>query len=106
MVHIHDDLVNSKLPQPGERNLEECLVSDLHQGLWPVVCERAQPRAEAGSENHSFHAGSCSCARCRTSTSTSELLRRCLASCSAMNTDRCCPPVQPKDTMRFLKLRL
>ena len=36
---------------------------------------------------------------------TPEIERRCLASCSAKKTERCCPPVQPKLIIKFSKPR-
>src|SRR6266849_5815567 len=118
-MHVDDHLANAKCPQASERNLQERAPSDFHQGFRAIVSQRPQARAEPGGQNHSFHceafiAGlssgrlhlpSFSNSRWRTATSTPLEARKCFANCSARFTERCCPPVQPKDTIRFLKPR-
>ena len=61
--------------------------------------------AKAGGQNHRLHLPRFSNPRCRTTTSTPLVLRKCFANSSARYTDRCCPPVQPNDTIRLLKPR-
>ena len=80
--------------------------ADFHQGLWTCVGQGAQTCTEARSQNHRFHLPWLSRPRWRTATSRPALPRKWFASCSAKYTDRCCPPVHPKETIRFWKPRL
>jgi hypothetical protein len=55
MMHIDDDLANSKFAQPTESNFEQGLAGDFHQGLGAMVGKRPQPCAQPGGENHASH---------------------------------------------------
>src|SRR6185295_5209824 len=106
MVHIHNDFAYSRIAQPPERDLQKRTAGNLHQRLGPAVCQWPQTRAKTGGQNHGFHLASLSNPRWPTTTSTPFLPRKCLANCSARYTERCCPPVQPNETIRFLNPRL
>src|SRR5690348_6136536 len=105
-MHIDDHILDTECSQPFERNLQQRAAPDFHQGLWTCVRQGAQTGAEARGENHCFHLPWLSRLRWRTATSKPALPRKWFASCSAKYTDRCCPPVHPKETIRFLKPRL
>src|SRR5580765_261847 len=110
MMHIDDDLANSEFAQAGERDLQQRAPPDFHQGLGAIVGERSQARAQARSQHHGSHL-SCfsnsifSNSTCRSTTSTPSSPRKCFANCSAKNTERCWPPVQPNETVKLLKPR-
>src|SRR6202011_3265569 len=105
VMHVENHLANSKDAQARECDLQQRAASDFHQRFGAIVGEWPQPRTEAGGQNHRFHLSKFSNSRCRTTTSTPLLPRKRLANCSARYTERCCPPVQPNDTIKFLKPR-
>src|SRR5579871_3622667 len=115
VVHIYDDLANFKGDQAPKRNLQHRLPSDFHQRLRTIISERSQPRTETSSQNHcphrlafsasAFSNAILSSSRCTTTTSTPLRPRNRFATCSARYTERCWPPVQPNDTIKFLKPR-
>src|SRR5882724_820808 len=104
-MNVNDHLVNAKAAQPGESDLQHGTARDLHQRFGAIVGERTEPGAETGGQDHGFHRPCFSISTCRTATSRPLRPRKRLANCSAKYTERCCPPVQPKDTIRFLKPR-
>ena len=81
--------------------------------LGHVVGQWTQPGTQSGCEYHGFHGGQlralkvCSmfCSRCTRLTCTPNSWLRCSARCWAEYTERCCPPVQPKQTDRLVKPR-
>src|ERR1017187_3591381 len=109
-MRINDDFADAENPQTRERDLKQRAAVDFYQRFRAIVGERPQTRAEAGGKDHGFHSpgfssSSLSNSRCRNTTSIPFLPRKCFASCSARYTERCCPPVQPNDTIRFLNPR-
>src|SRR5205085_4235881 len=105
MMHIDDHLADSGGPQARECNLQQRASVHFHQGLGTIIGKGPQARAQSGGQNHGFHLPSFSSPRCRTTTSTPFLPRKCSASCPAIYTERCFPPLQPKETIRLLNLR-
>src|SRR6267154_1608251 len=105
MVDINNHLANSKHAQARQRDLEQRPSRNLYQSLGPGIGEWPQARAKPGGENHGFHFAGFSNSRWCTTTSTPFRPRNRAATCSAKNTDRCWPPVQPNDTIKFLKPR-
>src|SRR5262249_4983353 len=105
MMHIDDHVVNAEFAQPGKCDFQECSAGDFDERFWPVVGERPKPRAEPGGKDHRLHFPRVSSPMWRTITSTPDFSCRCFARRSAKNTERCCPPVQPKDTVKLLKPR-
>src|SRR5712692_1620538 len=105
VMHIDNHLANPKGEQARERDLQQRAAGDFHQGLGAMVGEWPQARTEPGGQNHRFHLPKFSSSRCRTTTSTPFLPRKCFASSSARYTERCWPPVQPNDTIKLLKPR-
>ena len=104
-MDVDNHVSNPKGAQPAQGDFQERMACDFDQGLGPIISERPQARAETGGQVHRLHLPRFSSSRCRTITSTPLLRRKYLANCSARYTERCCPPVQPKDTIRFLKPR-
>ena len=111
MMDVHYHFVHAKDVQAFEGDLEECAAGNRDQCLGTIIGERAQPRAKPGGEYHRLHLLTLSgwlilsSAIWRTITSTPLVPRKCFANCSARNTERCWPPVQPNETIRFLKPR-
>src|SRR5215467_13781891 len=104
-MHIDYRLANSKGAQTRECYLKQRAAGDFHQRLGAIVGEWTQARTEARGQNHRFHLPAFSNSRCRTTTSTPFFPRKRFANCSAKYTERCCPPVQPNDTIKLLKPR-
>src|SRR5216684_7590779 len=116
-MHVDDHFANPELTQATERDLQQRMSSHFHERLGTIVSKRAQSRAQAGGQNHrprphcaafsaaAFSAAILSNSRCCTTTSTPFRPRRRFATCSAKYTERCCPPVHPNETIRFLKPR-
>src|SRR5947209_7104382 len=128
-MDVDDDFADAEGAQAGETYFKESATREFDQGFGAILRQRLQARAEPGRKNHSFHrgafiAGLSSCrhsadrgdsgglhlpifsnCRWRTATSTPFFARKRLASCSARNTERCWPPVHPKETIRFLNPR-
>src|SRR6267154_511308 len=110
VVDVDDDFGDAEGTETRESDFEEGTASDFDEGFGASVRERAEARAEAGGEDHGFHwrvfrLPSFSSSRWRRTTSRPFLTRRRLANCSARKTERCWPPVQPKETIKFLKPR-
>ena len=105
VMYIDDHSIDTGCAQTLERDLQQRAARDFHQCLRTAVGERPESRSKTCSQHHRLHFPRLSKARCRTTTSSPGLPRKCLASCSAKYTDRCCPPVQPNETIRFLKPR-
>src|ERR1035437_584612 len=125
VMHVDDHFANPKLAQAVECDLQQRVTSHFHECFRAFVGERTQSRTEAGSQNHGLHcparsglarsgssfsapgaSGSIfSSSRCLTTTSMPFRPCRRFATCSAKYTERCCPPVHPNDTMRFLNPR-
>ena len=103
-MRVDNHLAHAKEAQAAEDNLKQRAAGDGNQCLGPVVGERLQARAQAGGQNHRLHRPIFSNSICRTITST-PLARRCFTNSSARYTERCWPPVQPNETIRFLKPR-
>jgi len=56
-MDVDDHFADAEGTQAGERDFEERAPTDFDQSLGAIVGERAKPRAEAGGEDHGFHAG-------------------------------------------------
>src|SRR5579864_580502 len=116
VMQVDDHFADSKLLEAAKRDLEQRVSGHFHQGFRAIVGERAKAGAEAGREDHRPHRTAFSAAlfsaailsnsRCCTTTSTPLFPRSRFATCSARYTERCCPPVHPNDTIRFLNPRL
>src|SRR4051812_34412803 len=104
-MHVDDHIVNTEFAQACERDLEEGSAGDLDQRLGPIVGQWAQACAKSCRQDHGLHFPRVSRLIWRRATSTPDFPLRCLASSSAKKTDRCCPPVQPNETMRLLNPR-
>src|SRR5262245_8976253 len=105
VMDIDDHSIDTACAQTLKSDLQQRAACDFHQCLRTAVGEWPEARSKTCSQHHRFHFPRLSRARCRTTTSSPGLPRKCLASCSAKYTDRCCPPVQPNETIRFLKPR-
>src|SRR5581483_9346133 len=105
MMRIDDDFAHAELAQAGNGDLKQRVSRHFYQRLRPVIGQRTQARTQPGSQNHGFHWASFSSSKCRNLTSTPAQLWKCFASASARYTERCCPPVHPKETVRLLKPR-
>ena len=55
VMHVDDHLAHAEVAQAGERDLQQGAALDFHQRLGTIVGEWAQPRAQAGRQNHRFH---------------------------------------------------
>ena len=55
-MDVDDHFADAKGTQAGEGDFEERAPTDFDQSLGAIVGERAKPRAEAGGEDHGFHA--------------------------------------------------
>ena len=111
VVDINDYVDDAAGFETKKREFEEGVPGDFNQRLGTIVRERTKSRAQAGCEDHplqdaTFSGKFFSISTCRTRTSTPSRVRRCCANCSARKTERCCPPVQPKETMRLANPRL
>ena len=111
VMGVDDDVDNAAGFEAGEREFKKRASGDFNQRLGAVVGERLQARAKTRREDHCLHDATfsgnlISISMCRTMTSRSSRLRRCCANCSARKTERCWPPVQPKETIRFANPRL
>ena len=83
VMHVDDHFANSEGAQAREGDLQERAAGNFHQRFGALVGEGAQACAQAGGQNHRFHAAEPSSARCRTTTSTPSLPLRRFANCSA-----------------------
>src|SRR5882724_686372 len=116
VMNIDDDVVNAELAQASESDFQQRSSADFNQRFGAVIGQRTQTRTQACSQHHGFHRPRFSSSifsnsifsnsMWRSTTSTPSFARRCLASCSARYTERCWPPVQPKEAVRLLKPRL
>ena len=110
VMRVDNDFLDPELAEADECELKHRAAADFNQGLRTIVGERTKTRAQPGSENHRLHFAIFSgkffsSSMWRTITSTPLVDRRCRASCSARKTDRCWPPVHPKETIRSRKPR-
>src|SRR5438046_10186831 len=55
-MDVDDHFADAKGTQAGEGDFEERAPTDFDQSLGAIIGERAKPRAEAGGEEHGFHA--------------------------------------------------
>ena len=106
MMRVHDGLADTGFAQTQKSNFQQRAPIQFDQRLRTIIGQRAQPRAQSCRQHHSLHLPIFSSSVCRKATSTPFIARKCLANCSAKNTERCCPPVHPNDTIKFLKPRL
>ena len=109
-MDVDDDFGDAEGAQAGESDFEESAAGEFDEGLGAIVGERTEARAEAGGKDHGFHWSdfrlpSFSSSRWRTEISRPFLARKRFDNCSARKTERCWPPVQPNETIRFLKPR-
>ena len=106
---VDDDFLNAESAKShASVSSSKRAAGDFNQSLRTIIGQRAQTRAQAGGQHHRLHLATFSgkffsSSMWRTTTSTPLVDRRCRASCSARKTDRCCPPVQPKETIRLPK---
>src|SRR5436190_19757837 len=56
-MDVDDYFADAEGTQAGEGDFEERAPTDFDQSLGAIIGERAKPRAEAGGEDHGFHAG-------------------------------------------------
>src|SRR4029077_14170335 len=110
VMHVDNHVTDPKFAQAGKRNFKQSTSANFNQSFRAVISERTQPRAQASSQHHGLHwpifsSSIFSNSTWRSTTSTPALPRKCLASCSARYTERCWPPVQPKEAVRLLKPR-
>src|SRR5579859_7883208 len=110
-MHVDDHIADPKVAKAGECDFQHSAPADFNQCFRAIVSERTKPRAQAGSQHHGLHWPAFSNSifsnsMWRTTTFTPGFPRKWLANCSARYTERCWPPVQPKDTVRLLKPRL
>src|SRR6266481_9060150 len=102
MVDVHNNVVDTVIAQAQQCDLQQSLPGDFNQSLRTAIGDRLQAGSEARRKHHRLHWRAFSNTTCSTTTSTPFLPRRYLANCSAKYTERCRPPVQPKDTIKSL----
>ena len=115
VMHVDDHFPDSEGGEAAKGNFQQRVSGDFHQGLGTIVGQGPQAGTESRGEDHGLHVAAFSAAefsafilsssRWVTTTSTPLRPRRRLATCSARYTERCWPPVQPKETIRFLNPR-
>jgi hypothetical protein len=102
VVGVHDDPGGSRVHQPVHDPAQEGTAPDLNQGLGHLVGEWAEAGSGTGRQDHGLHQISL----WLTLRSTwGNLDWMWAASFPAMNTDRCRPPVHPKEIVRLLNAR-
>src|SRR5512141_2571091 len=102
-MNVDDDLVHAELAQARDCDLQKWNSAQFYQRLGPVVRQRPQARSKPGGQDHGLHLPKVSSSRWCTTTSMPGRSRKRRASCSAEYAERCCPPVHPNETIRFLK---
>src|SRR5690242_20670082 len=105
VVHVDNKLAHSKRRESRKCDFQQRAAAYFNKRFWTIIRQRAQPRAEACGQNHGPHRPIFSNSRCFSTTSTPLWPRSRFARCSARKTERCWPPVQPNETIRFLKPR-
>ena len=106
MMDIHHELIHACSPEPCDDVVEQSLPGKRGQSLGGIVSERLEPGSQTGRKNHCLHIPynvfSIFCSLWMSFTLMSNLLARWEARCSAQYTERCWPPVQPKQTWRLV----
>jgi len=96
---------NTESAQTRQRDLQQRAPCNLHQGLRPIISERPQRVPSPAARTMAFISapiidGAFTCPSSPTPDAAPLpqahfFARKRFANCSARNTDRCCPPLQP-----------
>ena len=103
VMHVDDQLADAEALQAAQRDLQQRVSGNLDQrlGTSSVRAATACPVRPPESSPSSAHSSS---SRCR-NTTRRHSVRAASAICSARYTERCWPPVHPKETIRCLNPR-
>ena len=104
VMHVDDHFAHAKCAQAGQRDLQQRAPATSTSALGRSLVS-GRSRVPSRRQNHRLHRPIFSSSTMPHHHSTPALPRRCFASCSARYTERCWPPVQPNETIRFLKPR-
>ena len=114
VMRVDHHLAHAEAAQPRQRDFQQRPPRHLHQSLGAIVGEWTQPCSQPRSQHHGLQR-----ALTGLSSPVPYLLQfevphndldaahpaQAFARLSARYTERCCPPVQPNETIRFWKPR-